>query len=182
MKTLSISLASFVAALSTSGADKAASNPGEIYFPHEHVQKLTLAENAIPFEKRIVMNEHDAIIIILPEQKSVSVWCHKPDDFFPLAEQATKSRLKTEWGEKPWIKPRMKYKNIGGNSYSGAGLDSYIELGGVVTTAGKQSDYSLYVGRFKFSIIEDLTPTNALSVTIKVERTNRQPLQEPSTK
>ncbi len=153
-------------------------NRADIYFPHEHVQKFTVTEGDLPFEKQLVMKEDDAVIFILPQQRPFSVWCYRPDDFFPLAEQTTKSGLKTEWGEKPWIKPRMKYKSIGGNSYTGDGLDSYIELGGVVTWGDRESDYALYIDRLKVDIIEELSATNALPVKIRIAKTNRRPQQD----
>jgi hypothetical protein len=162
------------------GADVRVTKPADIHFPHEHVQMITMAEADIPYEKKLLMKEHDAVIFILPGQKPVSVWCYKPEDRFPLAEQETKSGLKTSWGEKPWIKPRMKWKSLGRNSDTGDGWDTYIEMGGVVTTGDRQSDYTLYVDALKFSIIEDLSATNALPVTIRVTRTNRQPQVGPA--
>jgi len=176
MKALSTIITAFLIAGGSvgDGADVPAAKPVEIHFPHEHVQKLTVAEADIPYEKHLLMKEHDAVIFILPGQKPVSVWCYKPEDRFPLAEQETKSGLKTSWGEKPWIKPRMKWKSLGGNSYTGDGWDTFIEMGGV-TTGDRQSDYTLYVDTLKFSIIENLSATNALPVTIRVTRTNRQP-------
>jgi len=147
----------------------------ELYFPHEHVQKIEVKDKAIPFEKKLTMKEHDAVIFILPDQKPVSVWCYRPEDRAGLAEQETKSGLKTSWAEKPWIMPRMKWKDLGGGSFQGDGWDTYIEFGGVTTRAGDYSDYTLYVGQLKMNIIENLTATNALPVTIKVSRTNRRP-------
>jgi hypothetical protein len=149
-----------------------------LYFPHEHVQKIEVADSAIPFEKKLTMNEHDAVILILPDHKAVSIWCYRPDRMAMLAEQETKSGLKTTHAEKPWIMPRMKWKELGNGSFQGDGLDSYIEFGGVTTRAGDYSDYTLYVGQLKVNIIEDLTATNALPVTVKVSRTNRQPQQD----
>jgi hypothetical protein len=180
MKPPSTSVVALVvfAFITASATAQTATNRADVYFPHEHVQKFTVTDPDLPFEKQLVMKEHDAVIFILPQQRSLSVWCYKPDDFFPLAEQTTKSGLKTDWGEKPWIKPRMKYKSIGGNSYTGNGLDSYIELGGVVTTVDRQSDYTLYVDRLKVSIIENLSSTNTLPVKIRVEKTDRQPQQD----
>ena len=122
------------------------------------------------------MKEHDAVVFILPQQRSFSVWCYKADDLGFGAEQTTKSGLKTSWGEKPWINLRMKRKRIGVNSYTGDGWDSYIQMEGVVTTGDKQSDYTLYVDRLKINLIEDLSATNALPVRIRVDKTNRTPL------
>jgi hypothetical protein len=182
MKTLSTLVAALtiITPIAVFAADQPATNTTELIFPHEHVQKLIVKEADLPYEKAFVMKEHDAVIFILPQQRSVSVWCYRPDDFFPLAEQTTKSRLKTAWGEKPWIKPRMKHKRIGNNSYAGDGLDSYIQMGGVVTTGDLQSDYTLYVDRLKINIIEDLSATNALPVKIRVAKTNRTPLPDSS--
>jgi hypothetical protein len=165
------------ASLGGSAADLTTSNTAALVFPHEHVKKFTITEADLPYEKLLTMKEHDAVVFILPQQRSVSVWCYKPDDHFAVAEQTTKSGLKTEWGEKPWIRPRMKYKRIGENSYTGDGWDSYIQIGGVVTTGDKESDYTLYVDRLKVDIIEDLSATHALPVKIRVAKTNREPQQ-----
>ncbi len=67
----------------------------ELYFPHEHVQKIEVRDAAIPFEKKLIMKEHDAVIFILPDQKPVSVWCYRTEARAGLAEQETKSGLKT---------------------------------------------------------------------------------------
>ena len=158
-------------------AELTTSNTSDLVFPHEHVKKFTITEADLPYERLLLMKEDDAVVFILPQQRSVSVWCHKPDDHFSLAEQTTKSGLKTEWGEKPWIRPRMKYKRIGENSFTGDGWDSYIQMGGVVTTGDKESDYTLYVDRLKVNIVEDLSATNALPVKIRVAKTNREPRQ-----
>lgn len=147
----------------------------ELYFPHEHVEKNEVLDTAIPYEKKLMMKENDAAIFILPGQRSVSVWCYRPEDRAGLAEQETRSGLKTLWAEKPWIMPRMKWKALGGGSFQADGWDTYIEHGGVVTRAGETSDYTLYVGQLKVSLIEDLTATNALPVTVRVSQTDRQP-------
>lgn len=178
MKSLStlVALLAGLAPFAVFTADQTATNVTEPSFPHEHVRKFIVTETNLPYEKILVMKEHDAVVFILPRQRSFSVWCYKPDDFDFHSEQTTKSGLETSWGEKPWIKPRMKRKRIGVNSYTGDGWDTYIQMEGVVTTVDKQSDYTLYVDRLKLNIIEDLSATNALPVKIRVETTNRTPL------
>ena len=71
----------------------------------------------------------------------------------------------------------MKWKDLGDGSFQGDGWDTYIEFGGVSTRADNYSNYTLYVGSLKLNIIEDLTATNALPVTVKITRTNRKPQQ-----
>ncbi|MGV3757328.1 MAG: hypothetical protein ACO1QS_18265 [Verrucomicrobiota bacterium] len=151
----------------------------EIYFPHEHVQKVTITEADIPFEKKLVLKENDAIVFILPDKKTFSVWCYRMDDRGFAAEQTTKSGLKTSWAEKPWIQLRSKWKDLGGGSYQGDGYDSYIEHGGVSTRLGETSDYTLYIHPLKISIIEDLKATNNLPVTIRMIKSNRPPKVSP---
>ena len=157
--------------------DKAANKTNEIYFPHEHVEKVTVAETDIPYEKKLMMKEHDAVIFILPQQRPVSVWCYRPDERTPLAEQRTKSGLKTAWGEKPWIRVRTRWRSLDGTSRAADGWDSYIQMGGVTTVGDRQSDYRLYVGDLRLNIIEDLRATNGLPVTIRVTKTNGDPVQ-----
>jgi hypothetical protein len=69
----------------------------------------------------------------------------------------------------------MKYKKELANSYSSDGWDSYIEQGSVTTTGERQSEYVLYIDFMRFSIVEDLSATDGLPVTIKIARTTRQP-------
>ena len=51
-----------------------------------------------------------------------------------LAEQTTASGLKTEWGEEPLPKrPKPVYEQLGSNSYTISGWQSYISSEGVET-------------------------------------------------
>ena len=76
-------------------ADQATTETNALYFPHEHVQKFAVKEVELPYEKKLMMQENDAVIFLLPNHKPVSVWCRWEDEGFALGEQKTRSNLKT---------------------------------------------------------------------------------------
>jgi hypothetical protein len=115
------------------------------------------------------MQEGDVYEFQLPDAKTVAVWCEKPA-FGMLAEQTTKSGLKTAWGERAFKRPESVKRQVGPNSYESAGWNSYIVQGVVRTIGGTSTEYELFIGRFRFSIIEDLRATGSLPVTILITR------------
>lgn len=147
------------------------SRDSSIYSPHEHVQKVRVADKNIPFSKRFLMAKDDAFVFILPNNKSVSVWSWKSDHFFHSAGSQAQSGLTITWGEKPWIQPTMKYRSLGNNSYEGDGWDSYIEQGKVVTRGSETIEYTLFVDKWRFTITEELSAKVSLPVTITITTT-----------
>lgn len=126
-----------------------------------------IAKSNIPFEKKFMMEAGDALRFELPNGKIVAVWCGAARNFL-AAEQATSSGLKTSWGEKPF--KHVRYKRVpqpdGSNVLGEA--DSYIKQGSVVTQGSATSTYQLFVGKWEFSIVEDLKGKDSLPVTILV--------------
>jgi len=139
------------------------------------VQKLNVADINIPFLKQFFMAKDDACIFILPNNKSVSVWCCKSDDFLHSTVSQAKSGLTIAWGEKPWIQPTMRYRKLGNNSYEGDGWDSYIEQGKVVTRGSETIEYTLFVDKWRITITEELSAKDRLPVTITIATTVTTP-------
>ena len=133
-------------------------------------QRIQITSSDVPYSKQFQMREHDAYVFQLPDGKTVAVWCERPEFGFMAAEQATKSGLKTAWGERPFKRPKPLQKQVGPNSYESAGWQSYITQGSVTTTGDDTSEYELFVGDLRFSIVEDLQATGSLPVTINVTR------------
>jgi hypothetical protein len=123
---------------------------------------------ALPFERQFQMHERDAHEFRLPDGKIVAVWCERPPIAFALGEQTTASGLKTAWGERPFKRPEPIHEQIAPNSYRLSGWRSYISQGAVTTYGDLTTEYVLYAGDCKFSIIEDLRATGSLPVTIRV--------------
>jgi hypothetical protein len=136
----------------------------------KHVHRIQVESSEIPFSKQLQMQQGDAYDFQLPNGKSVAVWCERPAYPMMLAEQTTKSGLRTAWGERPFKRPKPLMEQIGPNSYTIAGWKSYIVQGAVTTEGARTTEYELFVGNLRFSIIEDLTATSSLPVTIKVTR------------
>jgi hypothetical protein len=131
-------------------------------------QRVLVASSDVPFSKQFQMRQGDAYEFRLPDGKTVAVWCERPGFGMMLGEQTTKSGLKTAWGERAFRQPEPLMKQTGPNSYESAGWKSYILQGAVTTTGDRTSEYELFVGDLRFAIIEDLTATDALPVTIKI--------------
>jgi hypothetical protein len=133
---------------------------------------VNVTASQLPFERQFKMKEGDSHVFRLPDGKTVAVWCWRPA--FPmnvgLAEQTTASGLKTEWGEKPFKRPKPVYEQLGSNSYTISGWQSYISSEGVETIGNQTSEYKLDVGDLHFSIIENLQATDLFPVTIKIQR------------
>jgi hypothetical protein len=129
-----------------------------------------VASSDIPFSSQFRMQKGDAYEFQLPDGKTVAVWCEEPKLPELLAEQATKSGLKTAWGERPFRRPEPIRQQIGPNSYTLSGWKSYIVQGGVTTYGDETSEYELFVDDLRFSITEDLRATDSLPVTIKITR------------
>jgi hypothetical protein len=87
-----------------------------------------------------------------------------------LAEQTTKSGLKTGWGERPFKRPKPLEQKVGPNSYVSAGWQSYTVQGAVTTVGDSTTEYELFVGDLRLSIVEDLKATGSLPVTMNVRR------------
>jgi len=104
----------------------------------------------------------------LPDGKTVAVWCERPEFEMTLGEQSTASGLKTAWGERSFKRPEPIKEKIGPNSYTLSGWRSYIVQGSVITTGDLSTEYILYEGEFKFSIVENLRATNSLPVSIRI--------------
>jgi hypothetical protein len=135
-----------------------------------NIHSVQIAASEIPFTRQIRMHNGDAFEFHLPDGKTLAVWCEQPPSDMPLAEQTTKSGLKTAWGEHAFKRPEPLYHQIAPNSYEPAGWKSYIDQGGVTTVGDKTSEYVLFVDSFRFSIIEDLRAVDALPVTIEIIR------------
>ena len=125
---------------------------------------------AIPFTTQLLMKKGDAYEFGLPDGKTVAVWCERPGFGVMLAEQTTKSGLKTAWGERAYKRPKLLMRQTAQNTYESAGWKSYIVQGAVTTAGDETTEYELFVGDLRFSIIEDLRATESLPVTIRVTR------------
>lgn len=133
-------------------------------------QRVLIASSDVPFSKQLQMHKGDAYEFQLPTGKMVAVWCESPGSDIMMAEQTTKSGLKTAWGERPFKHPELLMKQVGPNSYESAGWKSYIAQGSVTTIGDTTSEYELFVDDFRFAIIEDIRASNSLPVTIKITR------------
>jgi len=125
---------------------------------------------AIPFTTQLLMKKGDAYEFGLPDGKTVAVWCERPGFGVMLAEQTTKSGLKTAWGERAYKRPQLLMRQTAQNTYESAGWKSHIVQGAVRTAGDETTEYELFVGDLRFSIIEDLRATESLPVTIRVTR------------
>jgi len=129
-------------------------------------QRIQVASSDIPYSKQFTMQSGDALVFQLPDGKSVAVWCEKPKFGVMAAEQTTMSGLKTAWGERPFKRPEPLRQQVGPDTYVSAGWQSYIEQGSVTTIGDSTSEYELFVGDLRISIVEDLKATGSLPVTI----------------
>jgi hypothetical protein len=132
-------------------------------------QRIQVGSADIPFLKQLQMQKGDAYDFQLPDGKTVAVWCVR-SRFEMAGEQTAKSRLQTAWGERPFERPEVLMRQIGPGTYESAGWKSYIAQGAVTTMGDRTSEYELFVGDLRFSIIEDLRASNSLPVTIKIKR------------
>src|SRR4051812_28666007 len=98
-----------------------------------HPKRIEIASSEIPYSKQLQMQKGDAYVFRLPDGKSVAVWCERPRHIMMLAEQETRSGLKTAWGERPFKRPKAVRQQVGPNSYALAGWQSYIAQGSVTT-------------------------------------------------
>lgn len=76
-------------------------------------QRVQVAAPAIPFTKQLQMQKGDAYEFQLPNGKMVAVWCEQPEFGMMWGEQATKSGLKTAWGERAFKRPESLMRQIG---------------------------------------------------------------------
>ncbi len=136
--------------------------------PAHGVRDVTVAQDQTPYAVNFDMVAGDGYTFQLPNQKAVAVWCVRDRG---MAEQRTASGLKTRWGERPFVQQEVRWKEREGGGRVPNGWESYIESGGVTTsTRSKTSEYVLYVGEWKFSIIEDLATEDRLPVQIRIVR------------
>ena len=134
--------------------------------PAHDGRNIAVNQEQPPYASDFDMVAGDAYTFELPNEKTVAVWCVRDEG---IAEQTTASGLKTRWGEQPFVRPKIRWKNHEDGGRVSDGWESYIESGGVSTsTRSKTSEYVLYVDGWKFSIIEDLAAEDRLPVKIRI--------------
>jgi len=122
--------------------------------------------STVPFADDIVLEPGDACVFVLPNGKSVAVWCARNTG---ILSSFRGTGIDLGYGEKPF--EHLKWEEIrlpeGGTTY-GEYL-SYIRSGGVLDGGGiTPSEYILYVDPYRISLKEkDLNDRN-LPITVSV--------------
>jgi hypothetical protein len=128
--------------------------------------RLTTAD--IPYSKQMQLQAGDAYVYQLPNGKSVAIWCGRPGLLGGMFDDS-KSGLDIAWGERPFKQPPLVRKGTGPDPDQMV-WKSYIEQGPVVTSGSSSRERELFVGDLQLSIIEDLTATGSLPVTVSVAK------------
>ena len=113
--------------------------------PKTEHPRIVVAADKTPFRKEIKLAAGDTWIVVLPNDKTVTLWAEK--DRLRLAEQKTRSGLQCWWREKPT-------SNRGPSS----------------PAAARRRSAELFIGDWQLSYVSDLTSTPHLNVTVIVKK------------
>lgn len=126
--------------------------------------RIGIAATAIPFTREIVIEPGKAVVLILPNNKTLAIWCERHSG---IESVIAESALGMHYGEKPFT--RLEYERIplpSGGTTSGEWL-SYIRQGEVIGWSGKPKEYILYVDPYRISLKQkDITSSIRLLATV----------------
>ena len=119
--------------------------------------RIEVGASAIPFKREITVKEGKAIVLVLPDQRTLAVWCVKPSG---ILSQVAGGVAALEYGEQPFTPLEREEIALPAGGTTTGEYRSYIRQGPVMDRdAGRTSEYILYVNPYRISL--DQLDTNA---------------------
>ncbi|MBL7223067.1 MAG: HEAT repeat domain-containing protein [Candidatus Brocadiae bacterium] len=127
---------------------------------------VTVDIPTVPFSQDIVLEPGDAHTFILPNGKSVAVWCKRNTGIVAAIAQ---SDIGFEYGEKPFKQLKSEKIQLPDGGTTAGEYLSYIRSGGVYDGGfGNPSEYILYVKQYRISLKETEIGDRGLRMTVSV--------------
>jgi HEAT repeat protein len=126
--------------------------------------RIVIAENAVPFTREIAIDPGKAMVLILPNNKTLAIWCERHSGIeLAIAETA----LGMSYGEKPFTPLGYESIPLPNGGTTGGELLSYIRQGAVIGWPGKPKEYILYIDPYRISLKQrDITSSIRLLATV----------------
>jgi HEAT repeat protein len=134
---------------------------------------IKITKKQIPYRKNFSLAPGNAITIILPDGKTLAVWCNKTGAFSLPGD----SDLSLSYGEKPFRLLEIKWIPQPDGSRVAGPYKSYIRSGEVTTwSSGPGHEYVLYVGdKYRISLKEEGDKDGKLPIRLSVrDATNEE--------
>lgn len=139
-------------------------------------REIEIAASALPFKREVTVNPGDAVVLVLPNRKTLAVWCEKPS---AIMHGIHGGGANLEYGEQPFTPlEREEIKLSGGGTTSGE-YRSYIRQGPVMQGAfSGPSEFIIYVNPYRISLDEQ-DISNGLRMIIAITEASEKELVGP---
>jgi HEAT repeat protein len=122
---------------------------------------------SVPFSRDLVLKAGEACSFVLPNDKTVAVWCENRGG---IARAMTGHDLDLAYGEKPfqtleWEKIPLPERN----GYTFGDLISYIRSGGTIQS-NDEFEYVFYVGEYRVGLKEKRVGDDCINMTVVVRQ------------
>jgi HEAT repeat protein len=145
-------------------------------------ERIEITANSIPFKREITLKSGDAVVLVLPNQKTLAVWCEKPSgilrdlnggragiplhclhQFFPtpgIVRIPREVSASLQYGEQPFTSLEREEIALPGGGTTTGEYKSYIRQGPVMEgNLGRTREYILYVNPYRISLDEQEVTT-----------------------
>jgi HEAT repeat protein len=121
-------------------------------------KRIEITADAIPFKRGITLKTGEAVVLVLPDQKTLAVWCEKPSAIMHAidGESAT-----LHYGEEPFTTLEHEEIALPGGGTTFGEYRSYIRQGPVMDRGVRKPDeYILFVNPYRISLDQQENPTD----------------------
>lgn len=140
--------------------------------------RLMVTKKQIPFQKKLSLAPGNAVTVVLPDRKTLAVWCSKAG----VLSLPGSSGLHLSYGEKAFKRLEIKWIPQSDGSRVAGPYKSYIRSGPVTTwSSGPGHEYILYVGdTYRVSLREEGDKNGELlPITLSVREATREEKVKP---
>ncbi len=131
------------------------------------IPTIKITKKQIPYQKQVSLAPGQAVTIVLPDGKTLAVWCKKTG---LVALPGDNSDLDLCYGEKPFKDLEIKWIQQSDGSRAAGPYKSYIRSGPVTTwSSGPGHEYVLYVGKtYRVTLREEGDKNGLLPIKLSV--------------
>jgi HEAT repeat protein len=160
-------------------------------------ERIEITANSIPFKREITLKSGEAVVLVLPNQKTLAVWCEKPSgilrdihggrariplhclhQFFPAPGIVRIPRgvsASLQYGEQPFTSLEREEIALPGGGTTTGEYKSYIRQGPVMEgNLGRTREYILYVNPFRISLDEQEVTTGLRLIATVTEASEEE--------